>query len=400
MPKHSSFDNSPFSSLSSSTSSIDQSIINQRIRSKSGGNGSGAMFLNRFRSKLVGSNAGNSCNQASSSHSLTSSSSSTMTMKTHKSVESMDQLLVGNPLQRIKLNKYNSRFKCPNNFRENILVPFSYEYEYKPYIFNWNIDDVSKCEQAMYKECTLPYKNEIKFELSFHPFGDSASSLEDGFTFIRARMANSDVEVDEAEFVISVIDSSGIRSISEENLIAKYDHNRFQTFAQLNICRSHLFAEQNGFISSDDRLTIQFDIYHKMKVPHMMETKRLQNDFRALLSSNDRFSDCIINVSGREFHLHKSVLAARSPIFASWFENDCSQNTNRITSLPMNSNEQARKYRLEIQDTTSEVFELLLKYIYTGEITMVDKNALELYSLSDKVKSLLTFTIELKFNLI
>jgi speckle-type POZ protein len=65
-------------------------------------------------------------------------------------------------------------------------------------------------------------------------------------------------------------------------------------------------------------------------------------------------SDVILNVRGREFPAHKVILAARSKYFAAMFEHPMKeQSTNQI----------------EIEDIKPEVFQELLRFIYTGRIS-------------------------------
>ena len=81
-------------------------------------------------------------------------------------------------------------------------------------------------------------------------------------------------------------------------------------------------------------------------------TGELSTHFEELFNSM-QFSDVILNIRGREFPAHKVILAARSKYFASMFEHPMKeQSTNHI----------------EIEDIEPEVFQELLRFIYTGRI--------------------------------
>jgi speckle-type POZ protein len=66
-----------------------------------------------------------------------------------------------------------------------------------------------------------------------------------------------------------------------------------------------------------------------------------------------QFSDVIFHIGGREFPAHKSILAARSEIFAAMFQHQTKENlTNQIS----------------IEDIEPEIFKELLRFIYTGRL--------------------------------
>jgi speckle-type POZ protein len=66
-------------------------------------------------------------------------------------------------------------------------------------------------------------------------------------------------------------------------------------------------------------------------------------------------SDVHFNVRGRDFSAHKNILAARSKVFAAMFKHPTKENsTNQI----------------EIEDIEPEVFDQLLRFIYTGKVPL------------------------------
>ena len=96
------------------------------------------------------------------------------------------------------------------------------------------------------------------------------------------------------------------------------------------------------------------------------------NDFGKLLETGKQ-GDVVFVVGGKEFQLHKNILAARSAVFAAMFESDL---------------EEAKQGRVEIPDLAADVFDQLLRYIYSGKIPELDKFALELFVVADKVNCL------------
>ena len=92
--------------------------------------------------------------------------------------------------------------------------------------------------------------------------------------------------------------------------------------------------------------------------------------FKTLLESGT-MADFTFVVGGKEFAVHKNILAARSPVFARMFEHEMRE---QIES------------RLELTDVEVGVFGELLRYIYSGKVPDMDKFASDLFVAADKVK--------------
>jgi speckle-type POZ protein len=96
---------------------------------------------------------------------------------------------------------------------------------------------------------------------------------------------------------------------------------------------------------------------------------RLSDDLGGLFESG-KFSDVILSVNGAEFNAHKSILAARSPVFAAMFEHEM---------------EEKKQNRVEIIDMDKDVLSEMLKFIYTGRSPNLEKMADDLLAAADKV---------------
>ena len=81
-----------------------------------------------------------------------------------------------------------------------------------------------------------------------------------------------------------------------------------------------------------------------------------------ILRNNDSFCDVTIAVKDKEFKAHRAVLAAASPFFLTL-----------LTSNMKESNEQLIK--VELEEATETVMEDALRYLYTGNITVVEERA-------------------------
>ncbi|XP_055469358.1 speckle-type POZ protein-like, partial [Psammomys obesus] len=101
------------------------------------------------------------------------------------------------------------------------------------------------------------------------------------------------------------------------------------------IRRDFLLDEANGLLP-DDKLTLFCEVSvvqdsvnvsgytntNTLKVPECRLAEDLGN-----LWENTRFTDCCFFVKGKEFKAHKSVLAARSPVFNAMFEHEMEEYT-------------------------------------------------------------------------
>jgi speckle-type POZ protein len=89
------------------------------------------------------------------------------------------------------------------------------------------------------------------------------------------------------------------------------------------------------------------------------------------LFNNMQFSDVKFNIGGREFPAHKNILSARSQYFAAMFQHPMKeQSTNQV----------------KIEDIEPEVFDQLLRFIYTGRVPLdkLQTTAAGLFIVADK----------------
>ncbi|KAH7979804.1 hypothetical protein HPB49_011115 [Dermacentor silvarum] len=141
--------------------------------------------------------------------------------------------------------------------------------------------------------------------------------------------------------------------------------------------RRDMLTETSGLVP-DDKLTIYCEVcvladsvnisgqnnVIQFKVPEC----RLSDDFGHLFESR-KFSDVVMSANGREFYVHKAILAARSPVFAAMFEHEM---------------QEKNQSRVEITDMDHEVLREMLRFIYTGQAPNLDNMADDLLAAADK----------------
>ena len=75
------------------------------------------------------------------------------------------------------------------------------------------------------------------------------------------------------------------------------------------------------------------------------------------LRRDERFCDVTVAVNGKEFKTHKVVLAAASPFFLALLESDMKESNEQLISI-------------ELEEAASSVMDEVLKYIYTGNVSV------------------------------
>jgi len=88
-----------------------------------------------------------------------------------------------------------------------------------------------------------------------------------------------------------------------------------------------------------------------------------------VLSPEDAFSDVTFKVEGKEFYAHKSILAARSPVFMRMFKADMREKADGV---------------VVIRDISSSVFSQMLRYLYSGRCELTDLNTEDMLAVADK----------------
>ncbi|XP_055348883.1 uncharacterized protein LOC129595798 [Paramacrobiotus metropolitanus] len=93
-----------------------------------------------------------------------------------------------------------------------------------------------------------------------------------------------------------------------------------------------------------------------------------RTDMKNLLDSRI-LSDCKLVCQGREFPVHRAILANQSPVFAAMFQNNMEEKSTGIC---------------RIDDMSSEVVTALIRFVYTRAELDRDTNLMELWMAADK----------------
>ncbi|XP_065205264.1 speckle-type POZ protein-like [Planococcus citri] len=106
-------------------------------------------------------------------------------------------------------------------------------------------------------------------------------------------------------------------------------------------------------------------IFHRCNILHLQQ---LSENLASALG-NHEFADFTLSLPGKDYPVHKVILAARSNYFANMFKSSMMEN---------------ERNRVEITDVKEDVMGEIMKFFYTGKCENVDKLADGLLAAADK----------------
>ncbi|XP_055332543.1 TD and POZ domain-containing protein 3-like [Paramacrobiotus metropolitanus] len=140
-------------------------------------------------------------------------------------------------------------------------------------------------------------------------------------------------------------------------------YNSLCTLAYVAPCfcgQTHYQLRKDGFVF----VTLTFDIPSPAG-----STSRQRLDLQYLWDSQ-LLADCRLLCQGREFPVHRAILAAQSPVFAAMFQSDMAEKATGVC---------------RIEDTSAEVLDILLSFAYTRvAFEAGDETLMQLWHAADK----------------
>uniref|UniRef100_A0A1B0C1Z3 BTB domain-containing protein n=1 Tax=Glossina palpalis gambiensis TaxID=67801 RepID=A0A1B0C1Z3_9MUSC len=147
-------------------------------------------------------------------------------------------------------------------------------------------------------------------------------------------------------------------------------------FAKL--CKGSYIKQYIGPLGLKDAETTILCEITEMEIVNISEQAQImhRNAIRGKLSenlgtllNNEKFSDVTLVASGLEVRAHKSILAARSDVFAAMFEHEMEEN---------------KLNRVVIKDIDHNVLKDMLKFVYTGTAPNLDTMSSDLLAAANK----------------
>ncbi len=179
--------------------------------------------------------------------------------------------------------------------------------------------------------------------------------------------------------VVSLLNKKGEVNCSKESPVTSIGEDRYyNTSSKIQVSFGFSDTDLRQQLLADGDLKARCELIVYGKVVHTpVRTKptynqSLQTDSElgtrlALLREKDVLTDFTLAVGGKEFKVHKVILAAQSPVFRRMFETDMKEK---------------QEGRSVIEDMSTDVAEELLTFMYTGKAPNVETE--ELFQLADK----------------
>ncbi|XP_057342158.1 speckle-type POZ protein-like isoform X2 [Microplitis mediator] len=237
------------------------------------------------------------------------------------------------------------------------------------FVYEWKINKMdyfldSKTEDFIYSDFSLSAigYDQWRIESTFNPNKDNVD-------FHLCLIYGGPLH---ARFSSFVLDNKKDKNFTTTDVVQHYINNDKKIC--LSLPKKTLLDDKDKYLP-DNTLTICVDLT-VFKTPTTTSKKLVINfskrgmahDYQDLYNTK-MGCDTIINVGDYEFQAHKTILMARSPVLAAMFSHDMIEKKENKISVP---------------DITPEIFEKILKYIYTDQVIDLNEIADDLLEVADK----------------
>lgn len=124
----------------------------------------------------------------------------------------------------------------------------------------------------------------------------------------------------------------------------------------------HHFSDRTTF-------TLKFKLRPGPVTENVSVESQLQRDFTGLLS-NEQLSDVTITVGQRTFYAQRAILSVRSAVFAAMFQSGMQESKPNCT--------------ISVEDIEPDVFQDVLRFIYTGQVQALKTLGYDLLAAAEK----------------
>lgn len=217
-------------------------------------------------------------------------------------------------------------------------------------IYDWPIENFSllpqKLDEFIYSPEFSAGPNKEMWSLDLYPQGNKKAAKDQVSLYLQLASSAKFGTTLRITFWIIKLD----KIIAEKTMVHKYDEAYGRGYRNFT-CRSDLIkaAKSDPFVIRCDISSITPPI----DVSFTANPNQLIEDLRSLFETS-KLSDVTIIVGDEKFKAHKSVLAARSEVFAAMFEHK-----EMVENI---------KNEVKIEDIEPVAVKALLEYLYTGEV--------------------------------
>jgi len=208
---------------------------------------------------------------------------------------------------------------------------------------------------------------DTEWYLTVYPNGDCAETV--NHVSIYLHLAEGNVPIT-AKYALHVEGKNGKATRSLVYTFAEFEGFGLEYF----ISHDELNIPELGYLENDT-LNLHLDMCVLGKESSASGSSKLmapgvdlQEDMSTTFNMEE-FSDFVVQCGGKEFKCHKVTLACRSPVFK---------------AMIMSNMKESKESKLIIDDFDEDTIEGLLRYIYSGKVASLDKQAKSLLAAAEK----------------
>lgn len=248
-------------------------------------------------------------------------------------------------------------------------------FHFENFTYTWVIEDYAKCQNETNsldivspKIVVNQFNNKYIFKLIISPHRIEPNVSNTAYTFIDLKVLscpNNDTKV-RVRRCIRKSDGTDYGD-KEQVFVIKKD----AVFGNYCIAPSNVTT-----CLSDGNLTVKctFTFRHsvcrdKPEYPDSdVVAKSVHDEFAELLYSG-KFSDLTLDLGDKKFKVHKSILAARSPVFSAMFEHKMLENKENV---------------VKITDVEPDIMSEVLLFIYANKVNSIKELTSGIFAAADK----------------
>ncbi|XP_057341561.1 speckle-type POZ protein-like [Microplitis mediator] len=246
-------------------------------------------------------------------------------------------------------------------------------------LYEWKINDVSSLIKSLTETEDCP-------KLA-SPIFSTGAKINDCWYLELGINQNDELSMDDQYISVYLQPNNGSRQVRTKYSLFIYDNNKEKHFVHNDnrvfecldgwgfdlVQVDELLINKDQFILNDTltvciKLTVyDDDTSSSHKFPQKSSKRKIVDDFKELFESKAG-SDVLLIVGDSKFRAHKSILIARSSVFALMFLYETEEKQNYVT----------------INDISPKTIGEMLKFIYTDQVTDIDGDAKELLKAANK----------------
>lgn len=249
----------------------------------------------------------------------------------------------------------------------------------------WTLDNFSKLYHyniSSTTKFTSPSNKDLLFRLSLVPKGDVTEKDGSGdvdYLALNLALEKSPKNTLNAFIKLSILDDSNVKTNTQyyELELAGSANYQLDQFIRVDTL---LNDDDTGFLP-DDRLTLYLELSYDSDEANVLDLAQIEKNSQSRMVTDfanwldlELMTDATLLLDGKQFHVHKAILSARSPIFAALFLSEPQKDGDSTAILE------------KINDVEADVFLEILRYIYTGKVQALDQLAEKVYEAAHKVR--------------